>query len=376
VLVAPVAKELGWDKAAINGAYSLMILVSGFAGFGIGRALDRFGARTLMSAGSLILGVSLILLSRVQTLAQFDLIWGIGFGLGTALTFYPVSFTVVANWFEQRRMTALALLTFFGALASVIFYPLNGVLVAFYGWREATVILGVIQILITFPLHALIVRRHPEDLGLSPDGSEREADNQPALTGTPLEDAVRSRAFWLITASISLSFFAGTAVTVEHIAYLISRGFAPQLVATIVGLWGVAYLPGRTLVANAGRRIRLQYLLAVFFVLEAIGILILLGAHSLFAIVAYLLVFSGAYGAIAPLRAAIMAEQFGRRAYGAIIAAQGIPVAILSALGPFVCGRLVDVLGYAASFEGCVAALVLGALLMVVPLPRYSAYLT
>ncbi|MBV8425432.1 MAG: hypothetical protein JO349_09575, partial [Candidatus Eremiobacteraeota bacterium] len=230
-------------------------------------------------------------------------------------------------------------------------------------------ILGVIQIFVTLPLHAILVRRHPEDLGLRPDGGETGDEAPQTLPGMALWEATRTRAFWLITVAISLSFFAGTAITVEHIAFLISRGFAPQLVATLVGLWGVAYLPGRTIVANAGRGMPLQYLLAIFFGIEAAGVAVLLHAHSVFGIVAYLLVFAGAYGAVAPLRAALMAEHFGRRAYGSIIAAQGIPVAILSALGPLICGRLVDLFGYTASLEGCIAALALGALLMLVPMP-------
>jgi MFS family permease len=93
-----------------------------------------------------------------------------------------------------------------------------------------------------------------------------------------------------------------------------------------------------------------------------------LNAHAVTAIVAYVLIFGSAYGALSPLRGAIMAERFGRRAYGTIISAQGIPIAILSALGPFVGGRLIDVFGYTASFEGCMASLALGALLMLLPL--------
>jgi len=348
------------------------VLTSGFVGFGIGRAIDRFGARTLMSVGSLVLGISLLLLSQVHTVAAFDAVWGVGFGLGTALTYYPVSFTVTANWFERRRTSALGLLTFMGAFSSVVFYPLNGALLAAYGWREMVVILGIIQIVVTLPLHAIIVRRHPEDLGLRPDGGAYEGSPRATLPGATLMQALQSRTFWMMTAAISLSFFAATAITVQHIAFLISRGFAPQLVATLVGLWGVAYLPGRTIVARASPGIS-QYLLALAFGLQAAGVAILLSAHSIFAIVGYLLLFAGAYGAGAPLRGAIMAEKFGRRSYGTIIAAQGIPIALLSALGPLVCGRLVDVVGYTASFEGCIAALFVAALLMLTPM-RTATY--
>jgi MFS family permease len=367
--VAPIARELAWDKAAINGAYSLTVLVSGMLGFGVGRLLDRFGARALMSAGSLILGVALASLARVHTLPQFYLVWGAGIGLGTALTYYPVSFTVVANWFETRRMNALSTLTFMGAFSSTFFYPLNGWLVAAFGWRDAVAILGAIQIAVTLPLHAILVRRHPEDIGLHPDGGERHAGAaRSPVTGMAFERAMRTRAFWLITAAMSLSYFASTTVIVEHIAFLTSRGFATTLVTTIVGLFGIAYLPGRTIVAFFGRRLRLQALVAGALAVEGIGLVVLLKASSALAIGLYVLIFGAAYGALSPLRGAIMAECFGRRAYGSIIAAQGIPIAVLSALGPIVGGRLIDALGYSASFEGCVVALAVGVGLMLLPL--------
>ena len=368
VLVTPIAREFGWDKAAINGAYSLAVLISGLLGFGLGPALDRFGARVLMSAGSVTLATTLILLSRVNTLAEFYGLWGIGFGLGTALTYYPVSFTVIANWFETRRMNALSILTFMGAFSSTLFYPLNGALVEAFGWRETVVILGIIQLVVTLPLHALVIRRHPEDLGLRPDGIGADERPQPA-TGMPLSLALRARTFWLITTAYSLSFFATTTVLVEHIAFLISRGLAATLVTAIVGLFGIAYLPGRLVVAMLAPKLPLQKLVVGALVLEAAGVALLVNAHSALTVGIYVLVFGAAYGALSPLRGAMMAEHFGRRAYGAITAAQGIPIGILSALGPFVGGFLIDVVGYVPSFALCIVLLAVGAAVMLVQMP-------
>jgi MFS family permease len=374
VLVPPIARDLGWDKAAINGAYSLTVLISGILGFGVGRLVDRFGARLLMSAGSALLGISLLLLSRVHTLPQFYALWGVGIGLGTALTYYPVSFTVVANWFERRRMSALSLLTFFGAFASTVFYPLNGWLVGAFGWRDAVAIVGAVNLVIALPLHSFIIRRHPEDVGLRPDGHGIKVDEPAAsITGMRLSQALRTTAFWLITAAISLSFFATTTVVVEHIDFLVSRGLPLTLVTTIVGLWGLAYLPGRSIVAFFGGKISLQLLMVVTLLVEAGGVFILLSARDAWGAVAYVLVFGGAYGASAPLRGAIMAERFGRLSYGAIIAAQGIPIAILSALGPAVGGRIIDVVGFGLAFKLCIATLLAGAVLMSLPMPRSRA---
>jgi MFS family permease len=369
LLVEPVSREFGWDKASIGLAYSGVALISGFAGLALGRALDRLGARLLLSTGSLITGTSLLLLARVHGLLAFDLLWTLGIGVGSALTFYPVTMTVVANWFDRSRARAFSVLTFMGAFSSTLTYPIAGALIARLGWRDALVILGLVQLLVAFPLHALVVRRHPEDMGLFPDGAATAGRSTPQ-SGVKFASAMRSAAFWFPTAAIALAYFASTAVLLEHVAYLIARGYAPTFAATLVGLFGLAYLPGRWFVAWSGERISFSVLFAAAFAIEACGIAVLIAAPTLPGVVAYVCTFGAAYGATYPLRGALMAERFGRRSYGTILAAQGVPVGIVSALGPIVVGRLIDALGYTPAFESCIAALVAAALIILIPAGR------
>src|SRR5512146_2651212 len=170
VLVVPIDQELGWDRASLSGAYSLMLVLAGLLGVPIGRFVDRHGARIVMTVGSVLGGLSLMGLATIHALWQFSVLWAGGLGVATALTFYPVTFTVVANWFERRRGSALAVLTLVGGLASPIFIPLAGVLVPRLGWRETLLVMAVTQLCLALPLHAIVLRRHPEDLGLRPDG--------------------------------------------------------------------------------------------------------------------------------------------------------------------------------------------------------------
>src|SRR5262245_24329507 len=66
VFVAPMHAELGWSRVAITGAYSLALLCSGLAAVPVGRWLDRHGARTLMTAGSIAASLLLLAWSQVQ----------------------------------------------------------------------------------------------------------------------------------------------------------------------------------------------------------------------------------------------------------------------------------------------------------------------
>lgn len=352
LLVEPLVRDFGWSHAGIGAAYSGTVLVSGVAGLYLGTLLDRYGARRLMATGSIVGGVSLLLIAHVHTLLAFQLLWTFGMGLATALTYYPISFTVVANWFDRDRANAFSLLTFMGAFASVIFYPITGTLIAAYGWPQALVFLACVQLLLCYPLHLAVLRRHPEDHGLHPDGAAEAGASNPG-SGVPFATAIRSTPFVLITAAFGFAFFASTVVIVEHVAYLIDKGWTPALAAALVGLFGLAYLPGRALIAYAAGKVPLSTQLALAFAAEALGVTLLVSSRGIVGVCAYVIVFGAAYGATAPLRGAIVAEQFGRQSYGAIIAAQGFIIGVASALGPIVAGQLIDMAGYDRAFGTC-----------------------
>ncbi|HEX6544165.1 MAG TPA: MFS transporter [Ktedonobacterales bacterium] len=373
VLVVPMGQELGWNRASLSGAYSLMLVFSGLLGVPIGRFVDRHGARLVMAIGSVLGGLSLAGLAGIHSLWQFYLLWAGGLGIATALTFYPVTFTVVANWFERRRGSALAVLTLLGGLASPIFIPLAGALVPRLGWRETLVVMALAQLAIALPLHAIVLRRHPEDLGLHPDGANaptwhRSASETPVeLPGLPLRAALAGLPFWSLTIAYALSSLAINVLFVHTIPYLIGRGYSSELAASFAGAVGLASLPGRYGLNKLSDRAGVgpQRLLALCLGLQAVGVLLLLGGGfwGFGLLVAYVVVYGGAFGAVSPLRAGVMAEQFGRRAYGAITAVQGVPVALASGLGPLVAGWLYDRLGgYGLALGLCAAAFLVAAL--------------
>lgn len=364
VLVVPMGRELGWSRAGISGAYALATVLAGLLGVPIGHAVDRHGARLLMAGGSALGGLALLGLATVHTLWQFYLLWAGGLGLANALTFYPVTFTIVANWFERRRGAALALLTLLGGLASPIFIPLAGALVVQLGWRETLVVLGLVQLAVALPLHGLVVRRHPEDLGLQPDGARVPSVSRSAeLTGLTLHAALGQGAFWSLTCAYALTTLATSVLLVHAVAYLIGRGYAGVLAAGIAGAVGLASLPGRFVLNLLSDRVGPQPLLGLCLATQAAGVVLLLHGASLGWLVAYVVVYGAAFGAVSPLRAAVMADHFGRRAYGSITALQGVPVAICAGAGPLAAGWIYDRLNsYTVSFWLCAGAFLLAGL--------------
>jgi MFS family permease len=360
VLVVPIEHDLGWSRATISGAFSLGLVFSGFLGLVVGRLVDRYGARLLMSLGSILGALTLFALSRMTEVWQFYLLWAGCLGLAMALTLYSVTFVVVANWFQRRRGTAMAVLTVLGGLSSPLYIPVAGLLVATLGWRQAVVVLGSTALLVALPIHALLVRRRPEDIGLLPDGDSMPEGHDPArVGGHQLREAVRKPAFWTLMTATALSTAAYSVLLAHVVAYLIGRGYHPVLAAGVLGLTGLASLPGRFIFNVASERFGPQLLLALCLFVQGLSVFLLMAAGPFAFLVAFIAVYGSAFGAISPLRASVLADHFGRLAYGSITASQGLPVGILAGLGPFLAGVLYDTFGnYQLAF-----ALVAGAFL-------------
>ena len=374
VLVVPMGRELGWSRTLLSGAFSLSLVVSGLLGLPVGRLVDRHGARWPMALGSAVGGVGLVAAAAVRQPWQFFVLWsGVG-GLSMALTLYPVTFTVITNWFSRRRGSALALLTLLGGLASPVFVPLAGVLVATAGWRETLVLFGLTQLAVALPLHVAVVRRRPEDVGLRPDGDGDRVPEAPSAGGTGLRQALATPPFWTLTAAFALGLLAQAVITAHQVAYLVGRGFDPVLAASAAGLLGMASLPGRYILNRASERFSPQGLLAGCYVAQAAGVGLLAVAASPALVWAYVAVYGAAFGAISPLRAGTMADQFGRHAYGAITAASGMPAAVAASLGPVAAGVLYDRVGtYGPALAMTAGALVLSALgVAVTPRPALT----
>jgi MFS family permease len=114
-----------------------------------------------MTVGSCLGTALLIAWSRVESLAGFYVIWTL-MGFALAATLYEPAFGAVVRWFPtEHRDRALTIVTLAGALASTIFMPIAAWLVEHGGWRQALLVLAAILAVLTFPPHAVVLRRQP-----------------------------------------------------------------------------------------------------------------------------------------------------------------------------------------------------------------------
>lgn len=376
VFVAPMQAELGWSLATVTGALSLSLLVSGVASLPVGRWLDAHGPRILMSAGSVAAALLLLAWSYVETLFAYYLVWA-ALGVAQAAVLYDPAFAAVAVWFRRRRGMALTVLTFVAGFASVIFIPLAGQLLEAHGWRVAVRWLAAILAVGTIPLHALVLRRRPDDLGLRPDGAVQQearladaaseptanvvpsAPDEPSLTA---REAFATPAFLWLTVAFGLSNFVISALAVHIVPLLLAAGREPAQAAFIGGAVGLMALPGRLIFTPLGDVVPRFVIAALLFTTQAAGVTMLLLGTGDALLWAFVIVYGLGFGAITPARAALVADTFGPMHFGRINARMAMVQAGARAAAPVAVGALVTLTqGYAASLVVMVTMAMLAA---------------
>lgn len=364
VFIPSMERELGWSRVEITGGFSLAMLVAGLAAIPAGRWLDRRGPRALMTGGSALAVAVLLAWSRTSSLAGFYLACT-GLGLAMAAVLYEPAFALVASWFDRLRGRALTVLTFMGGFASVVFVPLATWLVEAHGWRAALAWQALVLAVVTIPLHALLLRRRPEDLGLSPDGGPPRSGALPA-PGRPsvgARRAVLSPSFAWLSLAFGLSAAVTTGLAVHLIPLLLERGRTPAFAGAAMGMLGVMALPGRLVFTPLGDRFSRAAVTALIFALSGAGVGALLLTEAEPGVWAFVVLFGAGFGAISPARAALLADLFGRESYGSIGGVLAMVAALSRAAAPLGVSLLHR---WTGGYQAVLAALLLSTLLSAV----------
>jgi len=343
VFIRPMEAEFGWSRGELSGAFSLSLLITGLVALPVGYWLDKRGARLLMTAGSTGATIMVLLWSQVNSFPDFMVIMGLMGFFGAAILYEP-AFAVIAAWFAQSRGKAMALLTFIAGFSSTVFTPLSHALLEAFGWRDAVLILGIMLGAITIPLHALVLRRKPADLGLAADGGEAAvAERQGASPSLAI--VLRSRYFWLLTLAFSLSTLSISAVRIHFIPLLISVGIQPGSAALASGAIGVMQVLGRMIFAPVERRFSSRKMAMGVFLLLAIALAILLLGSAPWLIALFVALFGMAIGTHTLTRPLIVADAYGTEIYGRISSSMVIILTLTGTSAPFAAGLVFDAFG-------------------------------
>ena len=354
VFLRPMEDALGASRVAITGAFSTGLAVAALAGISVGRWLDRHGPRALMTLGSCLATALCFAWARVESLPALYAVW-FGMGFAMATTLYEPAFAAVVSWFATRgRDRALLILTLAAGLASTIFMPIEAWLLERIGWRPTITVLAVVLGVVTIPLHALVLRRPPDEPEAPPGTVAR--GGPASLT---LAAATRTTVFWVLAVAFVIGNFATVSVTIHLIPYLSDHGYTPALAAVMIGWMGAMQLVGRILFVPVGAWLGPRAVAAAVFAVQALAIAQLPMVRVLPTLAPFVMMLGAANGMSTLARASSVAEIFGPRHYGAISGAMALGANGARAVGPVGASLLVIALGsYERLFWVFAAALV------------------
>jgi MFS family permease len=353
LFVTPLQADLGWGRGEIMIALTIYFLTSGISAPFVGRIVDRIGATRVMTAGALVAGTGFILLSLVTELWQF---YGsyLFTGMGMAATGIVSTTTVVSNWFEKRRGTAIGIMSAGLGAGGLILAPLiGGYLIPGLGWRTAfRVLAGFVWALA--PVALLVIKTRPADMGLFPDGREGPEENTvdvvPVLSmaGLTTKMAVATPVFWLIAVSFLAHGFSEISVLQNQVPYLEDTGFPVAMAAGILGAVGLWSTIGKFAFGWLCDRLSAKYVCAIGLSFQLAGTLVLMNVSpdSPGAVPwLYALIIGLGVGSWLPTMSMLVSTNFGLVSYGAIFGMISFSQSIGGATGPLLAGYMYDASG-------------------------------
>ncbi|MEQ6389937.1 MFS transporter [Bacillaceae bacterium S4-13-58] len=335
-------RELGWSRSEVSGLYSFATLCAGLLMIFVGRFIDRFGQRLMMVVVGTLFAFACFFNSQVTSMWML----AIGFFLVRLLGQGSMSLipnTLVAQWFVKRRGFAFSLMTL-GSFASAMSFPLiNTWLIQTWDWRFAWSFWGVLLLVIFVPIALFGVRNKPEEMGLQPDGNQKQLEKFKPILGTTvveaeqdwtLKEAMKTKSFWAILICVGIPAMVNTGITFHIISIFESNNLTPEIAAMVLSLMAVVGIPMSLVSGIITEKIKTNYLLLFIFIIELILLLLLLVTTNLFIAIVFGTLWGISNGFERIGLNVIWPNYFGRKYIGSINGV-GVTAGVLgSAFGP------------------------------------------
>ena len=343
VLAGPISQGTGWSRSFVFLGFTVALLTMGIVSSKVGRAIDRHGARTVMTLGAVLLSAGLFALAHVRSETAYLVVW-VFLGLGMRLSLYDAAFAALVQVTPTRGRTAISYLTLFGAFASSVFWVVGHALNERLGWRQTLVVFALVNLAVCLPLNWFGLARRETDGGAAISTGVVAG---PSADQPPLEGHARLVAIALFALIMSLNGFVFAVISVQLVPLLEAAGLTTAMAVWIASTKGVAQFGGRVVEILFARNLR-----AITVARIAVGILpvslllLLMGTGSLSMVVAFTLLMGASQGVITIVRGALPLSLFGVQGYGAVLGVIATPILVVNAASPTVFAWIVDRWGW------------------------------
>ena len=352
VYLSALNRTRGFSVSSMSAATAVYFNASGVAGVFIARLLRTIDPRPIVVVGALIASGAMLLLGRVTRIWQVYLVYGV-FGIGYAATALIVSTTLVARWFDKKRVVALSIASTGLSFGGIVLTPVARNLLKTMSIQHATSWISVLYLVGVIPACVIFLRPDPAKYGLASDGlplalatSASGGTIRPVLNGVSYEDAIGSPAFIAITFGFlcALGAQVGAIAQLDKLAHerIAAEASAGRILSIIAACSVVGRLSSSLILPKIGNRPFTFMILAM----QSLALSILAFAHGTAAVTAAVtaaaVLFGLMIGNVLLLHPLLLATTFGVRDYARIYGRSQFFTTIGVAAGPFLYGYLRD----------------------------------
>ena len=354
VLAKPIATETGWSTSTIFLGFSIALVTMGVISTSVGRLIDRIGARSVMSIGTVIVSVGLLGLSQVRDVASYFVAWLV-IGAGMRCCLYDAAFAALVQSVPSRGRAAISYLTLYGAYASTVFWVIGHYLNEAYGWRGTLLIFAAINLVVCLPLNWLGLSRREQ-------ATEADAAKAPerAQDGPALEGRRRKIGIALFALIMSLNGFVFGVVSLQLVPLLEAAGLAGATAVWVASLKGHGQFGGRLVEIFFGKNLKAMTVARIAIgVLPPALLLLMLARGEFWLLVTFTLLLGASQGVITIVRGAVPLALFGTQGYGAVLGLIATPILLVNAFSPALFALIVDQVGWQNALYALLACAIL-----------------
>ena len=351
----PIRAELGLSSAQSAFVVGASWGVGDITSLGAGWLADRFGARRLILAGTLLAGAGFAALGFAHSFWAILIAYSIAGAMGRGLGVFPTPMTCVNQWFERRKALAIAIFNTSVTAGAAAMLPALNLVTSLIGWRYTAHGFGILMCVWALPAVA-VIRSRPEDLGLQPYGAApldatapadrlRSADDAPATIPVARDytalEAITTLSFCALAVGAILRTVASDVLVINQIPILVWKGVSPEQAAYYLSLTYVAILPFRFIMGLAATWISPRWLLTgsmLAVVLCSLGALLWSGETVAW----FLILASGIGQGVSTVAWLTVGTYYGRRSFGTLIGMMTLFYGISGLIMPALAGSVFD----------------------------------
>jgi MFS family permease len=329
ILADPIARDLGVSANWIFAAFSASLVIAAVIGPRVGRQIDHFGGRPVLTASNLTLAAGLVLLGISTSIPVLIAAWillGIGMGCGL----YDAAFGALGRIYGNDARGPITGITLLAGFASTVGWPLTALGLEAIGWRNTCFAWALAHILIGLPLNFFM---------LPPVREAKMAAVAPPKPHIPIDRTMVLLAFAFAAA------WSVTGAMAAHMPRILEAGGATAVQAVAAGaLFGPSQVVARIIEASFLSRYHPLMSTRLACVTHPIG-------AAIFAVVggaassAFAIAFGLGNGILTIARGTLPLAIFGPKNYGYRLGLIGAPARMAQAAAPLAFGLLIDMMG-------------------------------